>query len=112
MGYEYKETDLTDEQYKALSPSFGKMELAVLTDSVQKGDGAPDAGFLEYCADLHLVLFSGPRPNIRHGVGILYMFKQILKKKDKYELKRTAEATRPIHIRPTLDKTKNRGSVG
>lgn len=80
MRYQYKDTEMTHDQWRLLGPSIGRMETAVNAQSIGHGDRAPDKEFLQSCAVIHVELFHGPRPNINSGAGILFMFKQLILK--------------------------------
>lgn len=82
--YVFKENDLTEEQFVLLRVSKTRMETAVRNQAIGHGDDAPNKSFLEYCATVHVAVFGGPKPNIKSGPGILYMFKNLVHKLDKY----------------------------
>lgn len=106
--YVYNETDFTPDQYITLKVSKGRMESAVQNQAIGHGDAAPDKVFLEYCATVHVAVFGGPRPNIKSGPGILFMFKNLTNKLNKYESRESKESAGAGDHRPIIRKATDR----
>jgi hypothetical protein len=96
--YEYKELELTKDQYNRIVLEKGSMMGVMLSSNVSK----IDIKWLVEASEIHQKVFGGPKPNIYgNGMPTIAMFKNLLRKLEEYEQnQKVRSATTDRHDKP------------